>query len=316
MRRRARDLAYAAYERLLRRELEETPAHVAVIQDGNRRYAKRRGAEKTEGHREGAQTTEALLDWCEELGIEEVTLYTFSTENFNRPEDEREALFDLIVEKLREFADADRVHDSEVCIRAIGELDRLPPRVQSAIDYAERRTGHYDRLHLNVALAYGGRAELLGAARSLAGDVAAGDLAPDDVDVGTVEDALYDGPTRAVDLIVRPGGAERTSNFLPWQANGNEAAVYFCTPYWPEFRKIDFLRGLRTYANREASWRERRARRALALVRALGETELEDARDVLSRFRDSLPGGAGREATSEDAIADGSGDPGGESVAD
>ena len=316
MRRRVRELALRAYERLLHRELDETPAHVAVIQDGNRRYADERGEDKTEGHREGAETTEALLDWCDELGVEEVTLYTFSTENFERPPAEREALFDLIVEKLREFADADRVHDAEVCIRAIGELDRLPPRVQDAIDYAHRRTGGYDRLHLNVALAYGGRAELLGAARSLARDVDRGDLDPADVDVAAVEAALYDGPTRDVDLIVRPGGAERTSNFLPWQANGNEAAVYFCTPYWPEFRKVDFLRGLRTYANREASWRERRARRALALVRALGETELEDARDVLARFRDSLPGGTEGEVREESVTDGGTGDAAGESIAD
>ena len=187
---RVRQFARRAYERLLRRELDETPAHVAVIQDGNRRYAREQGEEKTEGYSEGAETTEALLDWSEELGIEEVTLYAFSTENFNRPAEEQEYLFDLLVEKLREFADADRVHESEVCIRAIGELDRLPPRVQDAIDYAHRRTGHYDALHLNIALAYGGRAELLGAARDVARDVAAGDLDPAEVDVGTVEDAL------------------------------------------------------------------------------------------------------------------------------
>jgi tritrans,polycis-undecaprenyl-diphosphate synthase [geranylgeranyl-diphosphate specific] len=290
MRRRARKLAVRAYERLLRGELDEAPAHVAVIQDGNRRYADREGAAKTAGYREGARTTESLLHWCDELGIEEVTLYTFSTENLNRDPEEREAIFDLIVEKLREFADADRVHESEVRIRAIGELDRLPRRVRDAIDYAHRRTGHYDGLHLNIALAYGGRAELLGAARDVARDVDAGDIAPEEVDVATVEDALYDGPTRDVDLIVRTGGDERTSNFLPWQANGNEAAVYFCTPYWPEFRKIDFLRGIRTYGNREEDWRELRARRALALLGAVGETELEDARAVLTRFRDSLPG--------------------------
>jgi tritrans,polycis-undecaprenyl-diphosphate synthase [geranylgeranyl-diphosphate specific] len=316
MRRRLRKLAVRSYERMLRRELSETPEHVAVILDGNRRYAKERGEEKTEGHREGAETTEALLNWCDELGIQEVTLYTFSTENFNRPAAERAAIFDLIVEKLRELADAERVHENEVSIRAIGELDRLPARVRDAVDYAHRRTGHYDALHVNIALAYGGRAELLCAARAVAGDVAAGDLDPADVTVETVEDALYDGPTRDVDLIVRTGGAERTSNFLPWQANGNEAAVYFCTPYWPEFRKIDFLRGLRTYGNREASWREQRARRALALLRALGETELEDAREILATFPDSLPGGQGRGVTADEPVADGGTETGTDEVAD
>ena len=299
MRRRLRNLALRGYERLLRREIDETPAHVAVIQDGNRRYADERGTEKTQGHRAGAETTEALLDWCDDLGIREVTLYAFSTENFNRPPDEREAIFDLVVEKLREFADSDRVHESEVRIRAIGELDRLPPRVRDAIDYAEGRTGAYDALHLNIALAYGGRAELLGAARDVASAVADGDLDPGEVDVETVEEALYEGPTRDVDLIIRTGGDERTSNFLPWHANGNEAAVYFCAPYWPEFSKIDFLRGIRTYEAREESWQESKIDRAVALAGAVGSLELKEASELVSRLRGKLPQ-AGRRAVAEE----------------
>jgi tritrans,polycis-undecaprenyl-diphosphate synthase [geranylgeranyl-diphosphate specific] len=294
---RTRAFAESIYERVLEHEISETPTHVAVIQDGNRRYASKQGAKPTDGHRQGAETTEALLNWCDELGIQEVTLYAFSTENFKRPEDERETLFDLITEKLREFADADRVHDSEVHIRAIGETDRLPPRVQDAIEYAERRTGGYDKLHLNIALAYGGRAEMLGAARDIAAQIDRGELSPEEVDVSTVESALYDGPTHDVDLIVRSGGDERTSNFLPWQANGNEAAVYFSAPYWPEFRKIDFLRSLRTFEHREHSWRQTRARRARALVRALGPAACPDARDTLGRFRSALPN---NETQSED----------------
>jgi len=289
MRERVRSAGYAAYERLLRWELSGTPSHVAVIQDGNRRYAREQGADTNEGHREGAETTEAVLDWCDELGIEEVTLYAFSTENFDRPAEQQAFIFDLVEEKLRTFADADRVHDAEVCIRAIGELDMLPERVRDAIEYAEARTAQYDRLNLNVALAYGGRAELLGAARDVAEAVDSGDLDPADVDVDTVEERLYEGPTRDVDLIVRTGGDERTSNFLPWHANGNEAATFFCTPYWPEFRKIDFLRAIRTYENREQSWRTTRARRALALVRAIENSEVPKAKQVLGRFRDALP---------------------------
>ena len=287
MLRRARALAQSAYERLLERELSDAPSHVAVIQDGNRRYAREQGTDKTEGHREGAETTEALLRWCEDLAVEEVTLYAFSTENFDRPPEEREHIFDLVEQKLRAFADADRVHDNGVCIRAIGETEMLPQRVQDAIDYAESRTAAYDQLHLNVALAYGGRAELLGATRDIARSVQSGDIEPDAVDAETIEQRLYEGPTRDVDLIVRTGGNERTSNFLPWHANGNEAAVYFCAPYWPEFRKIDFLRAIRTYQNRAESWRRTRARRALTLVRALGP-ETPQARRVLGRFKDAL----------------------------
>jgi tritrans,polycis-undecaprenyl-diphosphate synthase [geranylgeranyl-diphosphate specific] len=282
-----RSWAYESYAKLLESEVSGVPDHVAVIQDGNRRYARQHGDEPTDGHRAGAETTESVLKWCDELGVRELTLYTFSTENFERPAEENEALFDLLCEKLREFADADRVHDSGVRIRAIGETGKLPDRVREAVDYAERRTAGYDNLQLNIALAYGGRAELLSAAREVTREVESGSLEPVDIDVETVEQRLYEGPSRDVDLIVRTGGDERTSNFLPWHANGNEAAVYFCTPYWPEFRKIDFLRSIRTYEHRKESWRQTRARRALALMRTLGPSER--TRRVFDRFRDSLP---------------------------
>ena len=276
----------AVYERLLSREVDGAPEHVAVIQDGNRRYARERGGEATDGYQAGAQTTEQMLDWCADLGVEELTLYAFSTENFNRPKEQREHLFDLLTEKLHEFADAERVHERGVCVRAIGETNRLPERVRDAIAYAERRTADYDSFTLNVALAYGGRAELLGAAREVAESVAAGDLDPDGVNVAEVESRLHTDHVRDVDLIIRTGGDERTSNFLPWHANGNEAAVYFCAPYWPEFSKIDLLRGIRTYEAREKSWQRARLERALALVRALGSAELDEARDVIDSLRD------------------------------
>ncbi|XVH32162.1 polyprenyl diphosphate synthase [Haloferacaceae archaeon DSL9] len=283
-----RDRAKRTYERLLMRELDDGPTHVAIIQDGNRRFARKNGANAPDGHRAGADTTERVLNWCDELGIEELTLYTFSTENFNRPRHEREPLFDLIESKLLEFADAERVHDNGVCIRAIGDIERLPPRVTDAIAYAESRTADYDNFRLNIALAYGGRNELLRAAREIAAEVESGSLSPADIDVETVERRLYRQPVRDVDLIIRTGGDERTSNFLPWHANGNEAAAYFCAPYWPEFSKIDFLRGIRTYESRERSWQQTRTERASALVRALARTELDEARAVASRLSGQL----------------------------
>ncbi|WP_323675577.1 polyprenyl diphosphate synthase [Halorubellus sp. PRR65] len=284
-----RERVRAGYEHLLRREISGSPTHVAVIMDGNRRYARKQGEDAPDGHRAGAQTTEEILSWCQDLGVEELTLYAFSTENFDRPAEEREPLFDLVSEKLREFGNAKAVHENEVCVRAIGDRGMLPERVRSSARYAEEQTRGYDGFVLNVALAYGGRNELLHAARGVVDDVAAGELDAGDVDVATVEDRLYGCPVRDVDLIIRTGGDERTSNFLPWHANGNEAAVFFCAPYWPEFSKIDFLRAIRTYENREQSWRRTRARRALALVRAFGNAELEEARRVVDRFRDALP---------------------------
>ena len=285
----ARRLLDRTYERLLEREIGGAPTHVAVIQDGNRRYADEHGKEAADGHRAGAKTTERVLDWCADVGVEELTLYAFSTENFDRPPEENERLFELLDEKLREFADAERVHDREVSIRAIGETDRLPDHLRDAIEYAENRTRGYDRLYLNIALAYGGRAELLGAARDTARAVERGDLAPGEIDASEIDRRLYEGPARDVDLIIRTGGDERTSNFLPWHANGNEAAVFFCTPYWPAFAKKDFLRAIRTYESRTESWRRTRARRALALVRAVGGAELDEARAIVDRLREYLP---------------------------
>jgi tritrans,polycis-undecaprenyl-diphosphate synthase [geranylgeranyl-diphosphate specific] len=287
------------YERVLERELSGVPEHVAVIQDGNRRYARREGRERTEGHRAGAEITEQMLDWCAELGVRELTLYAFSTENFDRPAAEQAQLFDLIERKLREFATRTEVHDREVQISAIGERERLPARVREAIAFAEAETGDYDGLRLNVALAYGGRAELLGAARSITKAVEAGTLSPDTIGVETISDQLADGPQRDVDLIIRTGGDERTSNFLPWHANGNEAAVVFCSPFWPEFRRLDLLRAIRTFQSRQASWRRSRAERAYALIRTLGEVELTEARRVLDRFRGSIPGERATEETEE-----------------
>ena len=288
-----------AYERLLLREVGDGPAHVAIIQDGNRRYARKRGSEAPEGHRAGADTTERVLDWCRELGVEELTLYAFSTENFNRPEEELDPLFDLIESKLREFGDADRVHENEVCIRAIGDIDRLPGRVRDAIEYAEDRTAGYDSFQLNIALAYGGRDRLLAAARNTVRAVADGELDVRDVDVSEIERRLYRRPVRDVDLIIRTGGDERTSNFLPWHANGNEAAVFFCAPYWPEFSKVDFLRGIRTYESRERSWQHTRVERAAALVRAVAEVELAEASTVAGRLREQLGSRGARELTEE-----------------
>jgi len=285
---RLRRTAVRLYERLLERELDGAPSHVAVIQDGNRRYAASQGKQRTKGYHDGAETTEEMLRWCRDLGVEELTLYAFSTENFERPEEQQEVLFDLIESKLRGFADREEVHENRVRIRAIGDVSLLPERVRDAVTYAEERTRGYDELQLNVALAYGGRAELLGAARSVAHDVADGDLDPTAVDAAELNRRLTDQPTRAVDLIIRTGGDERTSNFLPWHANGNEAAVFFCAPYWPEFRRVDFLRAIRTYEAREASWRRTRAQRALALVSSLRDADLPEARRTLGRLRGSL----------------------------
>ena len=254
---------YGAY---LQHTLSATPDHVAVIQDGNRRYAESRGVERADGHAQGASTTESLLEWCLELDISTVTLYTFSTENFERPADERASLFDLITEKLYEFADADRIHDNAVCIHGLGAIDRLPPRLQDAVAYAEAQTDAYDQLRLNIALAYGGRHELLQAARRVTESVAAGEQAVEAITTDTVEDALYRESVPDVDLLIRTGGNRRTSNFLPWHAVGAGSTVYFTDAYWPAFSRRAFLQALHTYAAREQSFRRRQQDRVSAVT--------------------------------------------------
>lgn len=279
-----------AYIQDLKQSFSTQPDHVAVIQDGNRRYARERGMESSDGHAHGADTTEELLHWCNELSIDEVTLYTLSTENFSRPEDELASLFDLIAEKLYKLADADLIHENQVRIHALGDLRQLPQQVVDAVHYAEDQTEEYEQLKLNIALAYGGRNELLRSTRQIMEEVADGELRPSEITTETIEDRLYREPLREVDLIIRTGGDERTSNFLPWYANGNEAAVYFCTPYWPEFDKVEFLRAMRTYESRESSWQQTRVRRAVSLARALAETGYEDRPRVIQRLRDKLSG--------------------------
>lgn len=255
---------YCAY---LTRTLSAIPDHIAVIQDGNRRYAESRGLDRSRGHTRGASTTESLLEWCLDIDITTVTLYTFSTENFNRPADERASLFDLITEKLYEFADAERVHENDVRIRGLGDLEQLPPRLYDAIMYAESRTEAHDGLRLNIALAYGGRQELLKAAQRIAESAAAGVQDVETITTETVESALYRESLPDVDLLIRTGGNQRTSNFLPWHGVGAAAAVYFADSYWPSFSRREFLQALHTYADRNCSFRRRRHKRRDAIAR-------------------------------------------------
>jgi len=244
------NLLYALYELMLKRQVlsEGAVDHVAIIQDGNRRYARQKHMSTAIGHNAGARTTEMVSDWCLELGIKHLTLYAFSTENFHRDEEEKRQLFDLIENKLLELRDSKKIHANKVRVRAIGRIDLLPEDLKEAIFSVDEATRGYNRMYLNVALAYGGQCELVDAARALAHQIRAGKIRSEDLDENLIARYLYphDGdPVPKVDLIIRTGGEYRTSNFLPWQANGNECAAYFCAPYWPEFRKIDFLRAIR-----------------------------------------------------------------------
>jgi len=192
-----------------------------------------------------------VLEWAKDLGIRTITLYSFSTENFNRDEGEVNYLFDIFKEKFIGVLSDERVHGNQIRVQMIGDRSMLPPDLLETIEAAEESTRHYSRFFLNIALAYGGRNELVHAARRVVAGVREGSIAPDEITPRTVENYLYeDLHLPPVDLIIRTGNERRTSNFLPWMANGNECAVYFCAPYWPLFRKIDLLRAIRLYDQR------------------------------------------------------------------
>ncbi len=245
------DTAYQAYEkRLLSQVLQgAVPRHVAIIMDGNRRFARELGLAPPEGHQAGRDTLEQVLEWCLDLGIQVLTVYAFSTENLNRPKAEVAELMRLFEENFRKAGDDDRVHEHGIRIRAIGQRELLPEGVQEAIAYAEERTAGYDNYHYNLAIAYGGRQEIVQAIREVATKVEAGDLAVEDITADIFAKHLYTGDLPDPDLVLRTSGEERISNFLIWQLAYSE--LYFVDVYWPGFRKIDFLRAVRSYQMRQ-----------------------------------------------------------------
>ena len=251
-----RPLIEPLYERYLKVQYQNVPNHIAIIQDGNRRYAKMLGIDTPKGHRAGADKTEEMLDWAHELGIRHITLYTFSTENFSRQKDEVAHLFALFKEKFLSVLHDERVEKYKIRVQMVGDRSMLPDDLLDAVNKAEKATQDNTGFHLNIALAYGGRNEIVLAARKILSAVANNEVSPDMIDVHMVEQHLHDKKgIPPVDLIIRTGNDYRTSNFLPWLANGHESAVYFCAPYWPLFRKIDLLRAIRIYDQRVSAKR-------------------------------------------------------------
>jgi tritrans,polycis-undecaprenyl-diphosphate synthase [geranylgeranyl-diphosphate specific] len=251
-----RTLVDPVYERYLRLQCRHVPNHIAIIQDGNRRYAKLLGLDTAEGHRAGADNTEKMLDWAHELGVKHITLYTFSTENFSRNKEEVGHLFGLFKEKFVSVLSDERVKKYRIRVQMVGDRSLLPDDLLAAIEAAENATRDNTGFTLNIALAYGGRNEIVLAAREILSEVERKSIDPAMIDVQMVEKHLHERKgIPPVDLIIRTGNESRTSNFLPWLASGHESAVYFCAPYWPLFRKIDLLRAIRIYDQRISSGR-------------------------------------------------------------
>jgi len=244
---------YKLYEKWLWYQVkgETKPEHVAIILDGNRRWASERSLNPWIGHYYGAEKIEDLLKWCLDLDVKSVTLYAFSTENFQRPPEEVEQIMKIAEEKLREILKNESIHKHKVRVKAIGRLSLLPKKLQEMIRQVEESTKDYDGHFLNVALAYGGRAEIVDATRKIAQKVESGDLTPKDINEQLFERYLYTAhmPKQDPDLIIRTSGEERLSGFLSWQCAYSE--LCFLDINWPDFRRIDLLRAVRTYQRRK-----------------------------------------------------------------
>ena len=242
---------YKIYEKRLERQIRKgtVPKHLAVIMDGNRRYAEDLGILPHEGHIEGKSTLENLSDWCRNLDIKHLTVYAFSLENFDRDEKELGPLMDLFEESFRNAGDDPRVHSNKVRVRAIGHREMLPEKVVEAIEYAESKTKDYSDFNYNLAVAYGGRQELVRSMEKIAKKVKSGEIEPSDIDAQLISSNLYTSGLPDPDLILRTSGEERISNFLLWQLAYSE--LYFADVFWPDMRKIDFLRAIRSFQKRK-----------------------------------------------------------------
>lgn len=223
------------------------PRHVAVIMDGNGRWAKARGLDRSAGHNEGVKSVRRITEICSELGIGYLTLYTFSTENWNRPKEEVDALmhlFSLVL--VREVPDLMR---NNVKLNIIGDIDMMPAEARDNLIRGMEQTAHCTGLTLTLAISYSSRWELTRAARILARKAAAGELDPEAIDETMLADTLATAPMPDPDLLIRTGGELRISNYLLWQIAYSE--LYFTDILWPDFGKLQFVEALLDYQGRE-----------------------------------------------------------------
>ncbi len=241
---------YGLYERRLAAALpkDRVPRHIGVILDGNRRWARQSGETTATGHQRGADHIANLLQWSEEVGVEVVTLWMLSTDNLNRAAEELDALLVIIEDAVRDLAATRRWR-----LQAVGSLDLLPAATAQALRDAESATSDVVGLHVNVAIGYGGRREIADAVRSYLRERAADGATLDDIaatfDVEHIADHLYTKGQPDPDLVIRTSGEQRLGGFMLWQSVHSE--YYFCEAYWPDFRRVDFLRAMRDYAARE-----------------------------------------------------------------
>ena len=229
---------------------EKMPKHIAIIMDGNRRYSKIQGnIDVVKGHEMGVDTLEKVLDWVIDLGIEIVTVYAFSIENFNRTSDEVDNLMKLFVKTFNRLVTHKKIHNNEVKVNVVGRTELLPDEVKEAIKEAEEATKNYTKRVFNLAIGYDGRLEIIDAVKNIYKKIENGEFSIDAVNEDLISKNLYTAGLEDPNLIIRTSGEERLSGFLLWQSSYSE--LYFCDTLWPEFRKTDFLRAIRDYQARD-----------------------------------------------------------------
>jgi short-chain Z-isoprenyl diphosphate synthase len=246
---------YWWYERRLEAQVRQgdLPRHLGLILDGNRRFARSLGLESHLGHEFGVEKAYEVLEWCLELGIRTVTVWVFSTDNFSRPPQEVETLMQLFVREANRMAVDPRIHAHKVQVRVIGRRDRFPPKVLEALEELEQATADHHGMLLNIAMGYGGREEIVDAVKKLLLEAAESGKDPRELaaelDLEHISGHLYTAGVPDPDFIIRTSGEIRLSGFLLWQSVYSE--YYFFDAFWPEFRKVDFLRALRSFQARQ-----------------------------------------------------------------
>lgn len=225
--------------------VEMLPKHIAFIMDGNGRWAKKRGLPRTAGHTEGARTFKKIVRYCKDIGIQNITFYAFSTENWKRPDEEVTAIMNLMREYLAEVR---RYLTENTRFIVLGDKSAFSPDLRQSFDAVEEDTKTFTDMTLNLAVNYGARHEMTSAVQQLAKQVQAGILAPEDITEDTISQALYTRELPDVDLMIRPSGEYRISNFLLWQSA--YAELYFCNTLWPDFSPKNLDAALIAYAKR------------------------------------------------------------------
>jgi undecaprenyl diphosphate synthase len=223
----------------------KVPRHIAIIMDGNGRWANQRGLDRSMGHQQGVETVKKITELCARIGVKYLTLYTFSTENWNRPTREVEALMGLVLDSLEEHI----FMANNVRFRMIGDAMRLPEAVRERIRQCERNTAANDRMTMVVALSYSSRWEITQAAKTIAQQAVSGQLDPQDITEETISQSLTTSFMPDPDLLIRTGGEIRLSNYLLWQCAYSE--LYFCDTYWPDFSEQDLLDAIAAFNHRE-----------------------------------------------------------------